>query len=156
MDEREQCDRVDDLMQPPPAATARAFAACDQSSVERERSKPKPGREADDQIDAMADLVHDFAEIELLVDDEERQMRGGVAERADAQNAPNIDESAEAYHAAERGHRQRHAEKDERPESGAMNEIVDRPRAVQDRIGFKHRFGERQEQQRERGNAQPR
>ena len=74
-------------------------------------------------------------------------MRGDVAEAADAEHAPHLDQIAVAHDAPERRHRQRHAEKHQRPEAGAVDQIVERARAVQDRLRVKQRLGEREQQQ---------
>src|SRR6187549_3158587 len=66
-------------------------------------------------------------------------MRDDVTERSDAKHAAHIDQIAVAKDAAERRHRERHAEKNERPETGAVNELV-----------------KRHQQERKRGEAQDR
>ena len=104
----------------------------------------------------MGDLVHDLAEVEHLVGDKQREMRGDVAESADAEHAPHLDQAAEARDAAERRDRERHAQEHQRPEAGAMDHVVDRPRAMEDGVGVDHRLGEREQQQRQRADAQRR
>ncbi len=80
-------------------------------------------------------------------------MCGDITERADAEHAPDIDQIAVAGDAAERRHRQRHPEKHQRPKPGAMNEVVDRPRAMDDTRSVEAGFGERHQQQSERSDA---
>ena len=121
-----------------------------------QRGKAEPGRCADDQIDAVGDFVHGLAEIEALVGKKQRQVRGDVAKGPYTEHAADVDQIAVAKNTPERRHRQRHAEKDQRPESGAMDQIVERPRAMRDRIGFEQRLGERQQQDRKRRDAQRR
>ena len=121
--------RVDELMQPPPAQAAEPA----HHAVGRGRGQhrqPEPGGAADDEIPAMRDLVGGLAEVVALVGEKQRQMRGDVAKGADAEHAADVDQVAVAQDAAERRHRQRHPEKHQRPEPGAMNEVIDRPRAV--------------------------
>jgi hypothetical protein len=55
-----------------------------------------------------------------------------------------------------RRHCERHAEKNQRPESGAMNQFIERPRTMRNVIRLKDRFGERHQQHYKRTDAQPR
>ena len=118
--------------------------------------KPEPRGTADDEIPTMGDLVGGLGEIEFLVGDEQRQMCGDVAKRADAEHAPHVDQVAVAGDAPQRRHRQGHAQKNQRPETGAVDQVVDRARAVQNGVGVIHRFGERQQQQHQRADPQRR
>jgi len=51
---------------------------------------------------------------------------------------------------------QGHAEKDQRPETGAMDQVVERARAVRDVACIEQRLGERKQQQRQNRDAQRR
>ncbi len=81
-------------------------------------------------------------------------MRGDVAKGADAEHAPHLDQIAVARDAPERRHCQGHAQEYQRPEAGAVDQVVERPRAVHDRVGVIERLGERQQQQRKRADPQ--
>ena len=83
-------------------------------------------------------------------------MRGDIAEGADAEHAPHLDQIAVARDAAERRDRERHAQEHQRPEAGAVDEVVERARAVRDRAGIVERLTERQQQQDERSDPQRR
>ncbi len=134
VDEGEQRDCIHRLMQAPPAQTAKpAHHAVGRGRGKRRQSEP--GRAADNEIPAMRDLVHDLAGVVALIGDEERKVRGNVAERADAEHAPDVDEIAVAHDAAEWRHRKRQPEKHQGPEAGAVDEIVDWPGAVDDGRG---------------------
>src|SRR5262249_46480160 len=115
-----------------------------------------PRHRADDQINAMRDLVDEFSDTVTLVGKKQREMRGDVTERADAEHSAHVDEIGVAEDAAERRHRKRHAKKNERPESGAVNQFVERARAVRDVVRLEHRFGKRKQQKQERRYAQRR
>jgi hypothetical protein len=54
-----------------------------------------------------------------------------------------------------RRHCERHTEKNQRPESGAMNQFIERPRAMRNFIRLRDCFGERQQQHYKRTDAQP-
>src|SRR6185437_10504582 len=90
MNEREQCDRVDDLMQPAPAQTSESAHHSVRRSG-RERREPKPSKAADDEIDPVRYLVDNFSEVIALVGDIEHEVRGNVTEAADAEHAPYVD-----------------------------------------------------------------
>ena len=149
----EQRDRVNRLVQAPPAQAAEpAHHAVGRGRGQRR--KPQPRDRANDEIDAVRDLVKKLGEAVALVGEEQRKVRGDVAERADAEHAAHIDQVAVAEDVAERRHRQRHAEKHQRPETGAMDQLVERPRAVRNRACLQYRLGERHQQKREHGDAQ--
>src|SRR5450830_1449342 len=153
VDEREQRDRIDRLMQPAPALSAEpAHHAVGRGRSQR--GKTEPGRGADDQIDAMADLVHDLAEVEALIRDKERKMGGDIEKCADAEHAPHIDQVAVAGDAPQRRHRQGYSKKHQRPEAGAVDHGIERTRAVDDVAGIKKRLGRWHQQQRQRADAQ--
>ena len=125
--------RVNDLVQAPPALSAEpAHHAIGRGRGQR--GKAQPGHRADDQINAVRDFVDDFPEAVALIGEEQREMRGDVAERPDAEHAAHIDQIAVAENAPKRRHCQRHPEKHQRPESGAVNEFVERPRTVRDLV----------------------
>ena len=98
--------------------------------------------------------MHDLAEVEALIGGEQREMHRDIEKCAHAKHAAHIDQVAVARDAAERRHCQGQPEKHQRPETGAMDQVVERTRAVDDIAGIKKRFGYRQQQQRQRSHAQ--
>jgi hypothetical protein len=104
MDQRQQHDAIDQHVQPPPAQAAEPLDHA-VGRGRRQRRQAEPGGAADDQIPAVADLVHDLAEVEHLVGGEQRQMRGDAAEAADAKHTPRVDQIAEMQNAPEWRHR---------------------------------------------------
>src|SRR4249919_723133 len=102
----------------------------------------------------MRDLVDEFCETVALVGEEQREVRRDITERADTEHSAHVDEIRVAEDATERRYRKRHAEKNKGPESGAVNQFVERSRAVRDVTRFEYGFGERQQQKQERRNAQ--
>ena len=104
----------------------------------------------------MADLVHDLAEVEHLIGREQREMGRDIAKRPDAEHAAHIDQIAVARDVPQRRYRERHAQEHQRPETGAVDQVVERARAVQDRLRIDQRLGERKKQQGERAQAQRR
>ena len=135
-------------MQPPPAQAAEP----PDHAVGRGRGQcrqAEPGRAANNEIPAMRDLISRLAEAVALVGEKQREMCGDIAKRSDAEHTPHIDQIAVARDAPEWRHRQRHAKKYQRPETGAVDQIVERARTVRDRLHVDQRFGERQQQQRQ-------
>ena len=80
-------------------------------------------------------------------------MRRYVAERADAKHSSYIDQAAVAQDVPERRHRQRQPEKHERPKTRAMNQFVERTRAVRDFARLDNGFDERRQQKGECRNT---
>src|SRR5262245_27141352 len=101
-----------------------------------ERRKPEPSNRADDQIDAMCDLVKELAEAVALIRKKQREMRGNVTERSDAENPAHIYQITVAKDPAERRHCERQPEEDQCPEASAMNKLIERSRAVRDLTRF--------------------
>src|SRR5262245_57578197 len=131
MDEREQGDRVHRLVQTSPAQCAQpAHHAIGRGCSEHSETDPCYG--ADDQINAMRDLMNELGGIVALVRKEEDEMRRYIAKRADAEHSSYVDEAAVAQDLPERCHRQRQPKKHQRPKAGTMNQIVERTRAVRD------------------------
>src|SRR5262245_42139765 len=155
MYEPKQCDRVDRLMQAPPAEAAEPthHAVC---RGRCEHRKPKPRDRTDDKIDAMRDLVKELAETVALIGKKQREVRGDIAERSDAEHAAHVDQIAVAKDSAKWRHRERHPEKDQRPKTSAVNELVERARAARDLARFEYRLGERHQQERKRDKAKDR
>ena len=100
--------------------------------------------------------MHGLADIVALVGEKQREMRRNIAKGPYSEHAPDIDQIAVAKNAPERRHGQRQAQKDQRPESGAVDQIIERACAMRDCIRFQHRLGERQQQDRKRRDAQRR
>src|SRR5262245_12761008 len=73
-------------------------------------------------------------------------MHSDITKRADAEHAAHIDQIAVAEDAAKRRHRKRHAEKNQRRETGTVNELVERARAVRNLTCLEYRLGERHQQ----------
>jgi hypothetical protein len=119
-------------------------------------ARPRPGHRTHDQVNAVRDFVDDFPEAVALIGEEQREMRGDVAERPDAQHPSHIDQIAGAQNVPKRRHCERHAEKNQRPESGAMNQFIERPRTMRNVIRLKDGFGEWHQQHCKRTEAQPR
>ncbi len=89
----------------------------------------------------------------MLVEHVERNMQGGIAERADAEHAPDVDQLPEPRDAAQRRDGEGDDQQHQRPEAGAVDEVVDRPRPGRDRLGVPGGERQRQQQQRQRRNA---
>ncbi len=107
---------------------------------------------ADREIDPQHDLARDLGEVEHLVDDVERNMRGGIGEGADPDHAPHIHDSGEAPDAAQRRHRQGQQNKHQRPIAGAVDQVVDRPGAepvLRERRGDRERNWRHEQQKRD-------
>ncbi len=155
MDQREQRDHVDQLMQAPPAHAAEP-AHHGVGRGRRQHRKSDPGEGADDEIDALGDLGEELDEAVALVGEEQRQMRGDVDERRHADHAPHVDQWPITQDAAQRRDGERKPEKHQRPEAGAMDQLIERARAVGNRVCFDQRFGGRQQQNDEGDDAQPR
>src|SRR5262249_14973001 len=101
MNEREQSDRIDRLMQTPPAPAAEpAHHAVGRGR--RKRRKSDPSHRADDQIEAMRDLVNEFSDTVTLVGEKQCEVHSDITERADAEHPAHIDEIGVAKDAAER------------------------------------------------------
>ncbi len=109
-----------------------------------EHRKSDPGHRTDNQINPAGDLVKEFAEIVTLVGEEQRQMRGDVAERADTEHSPHVNQVTVARYPPQRRHRKRHGEKDERPKTRAVDQIVERARAMRDVASIDQCLGQRQ------------
>jgi hypothetical protein len=154
MDERKQRDDVNDLVEAPPAVSAKPahHAIC---RGRGQRGEAQPGHRTHDQVNAVRDFVDDFPEAVALIGEEQREMRGDVAERPDAEHPSHIDQIAGAQNVPKRRHCKRHAEKNQRPESGAMNQFIEWPRTVRDVIRLKDCFDERHQQHDKRTDAQP-
>jgi hypothetical protein len=69
----------------------------------------------------------------LLVGDVERETGGRVSESADAEHAAYVDELVEARDPAQRHDGKRRHQEQERPIAGAMDDVIERPRAEPDR-----------------------
>ena len=60
----------------------------------------------------------------------------------DAEHAAHVDQIAIARDAPQRLHRQRDTEEDQRPEAGAVDQVVDWAGAMHDRLRIDQRLGE--------------
>ena len=100
----------------------------------------------------MRKFGNDLCKVVFLVDDIQQKMRGDITKRTDADHAPHVDQIAVPNNAPERRDGQRQAEKYQRPEPRAMDEIIERARAVRDRVVVEQRFGQRKQQQRQCGD----
>src|SRR5665213_660212 len=131
MDEREQRDGINELMQPSPAQAAET----PHHAVGRGRGKrcqTEPSRAANDEIPAVGDLMKCLFETVALVGKKQREMRSDITEGPDTKYAAHIDQVSDAQNTPQRRHRQRDTEKYQRPESGAVDQIVERPRTMRD------------------------
>src|SRR5690242_169641 len=78
-------------------------------------------------------------------------MSGDITKSADAKHATNFDEIDiyEAKYAPKRSYGERGTEENQRPETGAMNELIKRSRAVRNSIRLHNSLCQRQEQNRQ-------
>ena len=102
----------------------------------------------------MRDLMKEFCGIVALVGKKQGEMRGNVAESPYAKHSSYIDQAAVAKDVPERRHRQRQPKKHERPKTRAMNQFVERTRAVRDFARLDNSFDERHQQKGECRNAE--
>jgi len=120
----------------------------------RERAQPEQGGEADGEIDPHRDLVCDIGEVEHLIGDIEREMRGAVAEGTDPDHAAHVDELAIAGDPPQRRDRERQQQEHEHPKAGAVDQVIERAGCEPD-LGLpgRDREPDRPEQEDQRGDA---
>ena len=121
--EREDADPVDQRMQGPPFRPEPSDHGVGRGGGERREAEPRD--EADRQIEAQRDLARHVGEVEMLVDDVERQVGRRVGEGGDPDHAPDRDQLRIARRADQRRHQQRQQQEPDRPEARPMDHFGD-------------------------------
>jgi len=85
------------------------------------------------------DFARDFAPIELQINNIKSEMRGGIGKGTDANHPTHVQKLAIAHDSAQRPHGERDEQEYQRPITGAMDQISDRPRVEADRVGLVNR-----------------